>query len=96
MRAWLENLNTKQDVIYHAVDREELEIVKDHAAALRGIGVTGTKDDKLAATMPGWVILDWCNKHGITWPQFWADKSLAEKMLADPDNAAFRVWEGKL
>lgn len=77
-------------------DRRDVQTVADHCAALRSIGLTGTKDDKLAASVPGWVINDWCVKRGIAWAEFFRDRKVQERFLDDPDNAAFRVWQGKV
>jgi hypothetical protein len=77
-------------------DMSRIQIVADYASALRSAGITGGKDDKLAMTVDGAVIYDWCVKQGITWTDFWQDRAIQTRFVEDPDNAAFRVWEGRL
>lgn len=96
MRAWVEEIDDAKEAHIHAVDRQDLEIIKEHCAALHNAGLTGTKDDKLVMSCDGFTIMDWCNRKGIKWGHFWRDKKAQLRFLEDPDNAAFRVWKGKI
>jgi hypothetical protein len=80
----------------HEISLAEIQQAKDHAAGLRGVGHTGTKDMKLAAQVPDFVVYDWCNKRGIKFQEFIRDDRLVTAFLDDPDNKAFRIWEGKI
>lgn len=86
-----------KDILIHEERADYVKAVADYCANLRAIGATGSKDMKTAASVPGWVILQWCNLRGVTWADFFADGSkLPDKFLEDPDNRAFRIWEGRI
>lgn len=70
--------------------------VAERAKALHNIGFTGSKDMKLAASIPFVVIEKYCNDHGITYEQYSQDKTHWKRLLTDPANAAFRIWKGAL
>lgn len=78
------------------ISAAELQAHKDRAEALRNGRHIGQDDMRLAATVPGFVIADWCNKRGIGFDEFMRNPKLAESFLNDPDNKAFRVWEGRV
>jgi hypothetical protein len=81
----------------NATDKADVDLVAAHCAALRSAGAVQNKDgDKLAASVPGWVINDWCTRKGITFRQFMQDRVIQDRFLMDPDNAAFRVWQGRI
>lgn len=96
MRADLIDLGDGREAIVHAVDAAEVQAIKDNCAALRSAGHIGSNDSRLAASVPGWVILDWCNKKGLTWAHFMSDRKAQTRFLDDPDNSAFRIWTGKI
>jgi hypothetical protein len=83
-------------VLATTADKRDLDALADHCAAMRAIGAGNGKDDKLAMTVDGWVINDWCVKKGITFAEFMRDRKIQTRFIEDPDNAAFRIWEGKL
>lgn len=77
--------------------KSDVDAVAQHCADLRAAGLDTTgHGDKLVASVPGWVINDWCTRKGITFREFMRTPKLAERFLSDPDNAAFRVWKGRL
>lgn len=78
------------------IDKRTLQAQAEHCKALRSAGVGNGKDEKLAMSVDGWVINDWCVKKGITFAEFMRDRKLQTRFIEDPDNAAFRVWEGRL
>ena len=97
MRFWMEELDAQHDVAIHAVDKRDLDLIAEHCKALRSAGMTKTQDgDWHAMKADGWTILAWCNKQGVQWKDFWRDKALQNRFIADPDNAAFRVHEGRI
>ena len=68
--------------------REDCTALVEHAKAMRDEPVG--KDMKLAAYIPEYV-MDQAFKEG------WANDMKAwKKWLNDPDNAAFRVWPGRM
>lgn len=99
MRAWIDEYDNDHDVVIHAAQKSDLDILADHCKALHNAGAGNGKDEKLAMRADGWTIMDWCNRKGVSWQQFWSGsdaKQLQERFIEDPDNAAFRVWKGKL
>lgn len=90
------DLGNGKEVITHEVSADAVNAVKEHCAALRSAGVTGSNEMRYAATVPGWVILDWCNRKGVEWGRFMRDEALQSLFLDDPDNSAFRIWQGKI
>lgn len=79
-----------------AANKADVDYVADHCAALRAAGIVGSKDERLAMTAPTWVVNDWCTRKGINFRTFMNDRKLQERFVNDPDNKAFRVWEGRL
>lgn len=96
MRAWVEGIDATKEAHIHAVDKSDLDTIAKHCADLRAIGATGTKDEKHAMTCDGFTIMAWCNAKGIAWKEFWRDRKIQTRFLDDPDNAAFRVWQGRV
>lgn len=93
----IENHDDADKLIFAATaDRRDIQAVADHCAAQRSAGVGSGRDDKLVMTVDGWVINDWCVKRGITFAEFMRDERLQTRFCEDPDNAAFRIWQGKL
>lgn len=75
---------------------DNLRVVSDHCQRLRSSGLTGDKDMRVLAHVPGFMIEKWCNDHGITFAAFMRDNEIQTKMLNDPDMKAFRVYEGRV
>lgn len=83
-------------VMATTADKRDLDALAKHCADLRAVGAGNGKNDKLAMRADGWTINDWCVKRGITFAEFMRDKKLQTRFIEDPDNAGFRVWEGRL
>jgi len=83
-------------VAVQTVERSDLDALARHCADMRHAGTGNRKDEKLAMSVDGWVINDWCVKRGVTFATFMRDQKLQTQFIEDPDNAAFRVWGGKL
>lgn len=92
----LETVDKSHVVSIHSVDAADLNLVKDHCAALRSVGATGSSDMKLAAKVPGFFIQKYLNDHNVTFREFMRDPKHADRLLADPALAAFRVWQGRI
>lgn len=78
------------------IDKRDLDTLAKHCADMRAIGAGNGKDEKLAMSVDGWVINDWCVRKGITFAEFMRDRKLQTRFIEDPQNAAFRIWEGRL
>lgn len=83
-------------VMATTIDKRVLDAQADACKALRNSGAGNGKDEKLCMSADTWVVNDWCVKRGVTFATFMRDKALQERFIQDPDNAAFRVWEGRL
>lgn len=77
-------------------DKRDVQALADYCAGQRAVGAGNGKDEKLAMSVDGWVINDWCVKRGVTFAEFMRDRKLQTRFVEDPDNAAFRIWEGRL
>ncbi len=83
-------------VSVHTADHADLQLVADHCANLRAIGDTGSKDMKLAASVPGIFIQKYLNDHGVTFAEFMRTPQHVDRLLNDPALAHFRVWQGRV
>lgn len=96
MGQFIEAIDNDTLLLAATADKREVDMVAEHCKALRSIGAGNGKDDKLAMTAPGWVVNDWCVRKGITFAEFMRDRKLQTRFIEDPDNAAFRVWQGRV
>ena len=92
----LEEVDADHIAGIHEESYANLRQVADHCAAMRAAGMTGSKDAKVAASVPAILIHKYCNDNGITFADFMREPVHAERFLNDPALAAFRVWEGKV
>ena len=96
MRGWIQEVDAKNEQIVHSADKRDLDALAEHCAALRSVGATGSKDNKLVMHADAFTIQAWCDVRGVSWAKFWNDNELLTRFIDDPDNAAFRVWDGRL
>lgn len=75
---------------------EDLSAVAEYASGLAGINAGDSKDMKLAAIVHPFMIYAYNAKRGITWEEFHADPKHMKNLINDPENAAFRVWKGRV
>lgn len=68
--------------------------VLEKAKAMRSAGMTDFGESKLVGMIPMKVWAEWAKKWGVKASDSHAMKEVVARELADPDNAAFRVWEG--
>lgn len=85
-----------KEAVIHKASASDVRAVADYCAARRSVGDVGSSEMKVAASVPAFVILDWCNKKGIDFATFFRDPKLADQFLGDPENRAFRIWEGRV
>lgn len=96
MKFRLEHVDTQHMAAIHEANMDDLRMVADHCAALRSAGETGSSDMRLAARVPGFIVQKYINDNGITFADFMRDPKHADRMLADPALAHFRVWQGRV
>lgn len=58
--------------------------------------MVGTKDMRPLATIPGFVIQQYCNEKGVSFAEFMRNPVHATRMLNDPDLRAFRIHPGRV
>lgn len=75
---------------------QDCTAIVDHVKALRNEGYHGSKDMRLAASVPFVVVEKYCNDKGITFREFSQDESHKVAFLNDPNYRNLRVWEGKV
>jgi hypothetical protein len=67
----------------------------EKAAQLRSAGATDFGESKLVGVIPMKVWAMWAKKWGVKTSDSEGMKDVVARELADPDNAAFRVWGGR-
>ena len=92
----LETVDDDHVAAIYTADHADLQSVADHCAARRSIGAVGSSDMKLAASVPGIFIQKYLNDNGVTFAEFMREPKHADRLLADPALAAFRVWQGRV
>jgi hypothetical protein len=94
MKAWIQDIDEDTVAFVHGTSGEDLDTLVTHCR--ESSDFKQSSDWKLAASVDGTVIIDWCNKRGITWAQFMGDQKIQIRFLDDPDNGVFRVWKGRI
>lgn len=94
MKAWIQGIDEDSVAFVHGTSGEDLDALIKHCRERSE--QKQSSDFKLAASVDGVVIMDWCNKRGIGWAQFMNDSALQVKFLDDPDNDVFRIWKGRI
>lgn len=94
-KAWIEDVDDDHVAFVHAVSGSDLDALATYCKEAGESHKTGG-DWKHAASVDGAVIIDWCNKRGLTFGQFMRDEALITQFLNDPQNAVFRVWKGRV
>lgn len=95
MRAWMETVGDEDVALVHGVSGQDLDTLIQYAKEKSEQHTSGG-DMKHVARVEQTVIIDWCNKRGVTWAQFMRDESLQTAFLDDPANAPFRIWKGRI
>ena len=75
---------------------QDCDPIAEHATKLRNQGTVGSKEMKLAASLPMVLVEKYCNTKGITFGDWLKDPAHVKAMLADPALSHFRIWEGRV
>lgn len=94
-KAWIEDIDDEHMAFVHATSGDDLDTLATYCREAGDAHRAGG-DLKHVASVDSAVIIDWCNKRGITFQQFMRDQDLLTKFLDDPVNAPFRVWKGRV
>lgn len=95
MRAWIQDVGEDAVAFVHGVSGEDLDSLATYCRE-KGEAHKAGGEMKHAMSVDGTVIMDWCNKRGVTWSQFMNDTQLQTRFIDDPDNAPFRIWKGRM
>jgi hypothetical protein len=94
-KAWIEDIDDDHVAFVHATSGADLDTLATYCREKSSAHKSGG-DMKHVASVDGTVILDWCNKRGLTFGQFMRDEAIITQFLDDPTNAIFRVWKGRV
>lgn len=75
---------------------QDCTAIAEHAKARHNEGYHGSKDMKLAASIPFVMVDKYLNDNCLTFAEFQRDKTHIRRMLNDPALAHFRVWNGRV
>lgn len=70
--------------------------VLDLTSSLRSAGAVGSNEMRHCASIPAVIVEHYCNVNGVSFHEFMNNPVHVNRMLADPDLKAFRIWEGKV
>ena len=68
----------------------------ERAQAMQAAGLHGSKDMRLAASVPMVLVERYCNQAGIELAEFNASQEHKKRLLNDPALAHFRIWPGRI
>lgn len=68
----------------------------ERAQAMQAAGLHGSKDMRLAASVPAVLVERYCNQAGIDLAEFNGSQDHKRRLLNDPALAAFRIWPGRV
>jgi hypothetical protein len=70
--------------------------IAEKSKALQNAGAWEFGESRLVANIPLKMWTEWAKKHGVRADDHGAMREVVHKELMNPDNAAFRVWDGNL
>lgn len=75
---------------------QDCEGILERSKALHNEGMHGSKDMRLAASIPVVVVEKWCNDNGVKYEDLGRSPELKRRMLNDPSLGLFRIWKGRV
>ena len=72
--------------------RQDATPIADMTKRMANEGLHGSKDMRLAASIPFVFVEKYCNDKGITFAEFSASQHHKNALINDPALSAFRVW----
>ena len=70
--------------------------IAEYAKARQNEGHHGSKDMRLAASIPFVMIEKYCNDNGVLFHEFMGNEEHIRRVCNDPVNAHFRIWPGRI
>ena len=75
---------------------QDCTAIAEYAKARHNEGQHGSRDMKLAASIPFVMVDKYLNDNHLTLHEFQRDKAHIRRMLNDPALAHFRIWKGRV
>jgi len=75
---------------------QDCNAIAERAKAMHNEGIHGSSEMRLAASLPFVIVEKYCNDNGITFQEFCNNPAHTKRIVEAPENAAFRIWKGKL
>lgn len=95
-RGGLQTSFAEQDGRMVVAQTQDCTAIAEHAKALHNAGAFGSSEMRHAATIPDVVMNKYMNEHGVTYAELMSNPVHFKRICNNPDNAAFRIWKGKL
>lgn len=70
--------------------------IADLSRSMQSAGAWNFGESRLVANIPMKLWAEWAKRHGVRADDHGAMREVLHKELMNPDNAAFRVWDGNL
>lgn len=75
---------------------QDCTAIAEDAKRRHNAGEHGSSEMKHAARLPNIIIEKYMNDHGVSFAEVMANPVHIKRMVEDPDNAAFRIWKGRI
>lgn len=75
---------------------QDCTAIAEYAKARQREGHHGSSEMRFAASLPLVIVEKYCNENNITFAEFMGDRAHIKRICNHPDNAAFRIWPGRL
>jgi hypothetical protein len=97
MKGRIDVLDNDNIALVYGTTTDALKEAADHAAAIRNSGYRATRGDMgQVASIPDFVVMDWCIKRGIPFERFMASNEWNDEFLNSEQAKPYRTWAGRL
>lgn len=80
----------------HTIRTQDCTPIAERAYAMHKEGMHGSKEMKLAASIPMVILERYMNENGVSFGECLGDPVHARRILNNPDNKMFRIWPGAI
>lgn len=80
----------------HTLRTQDCTPIAERAYAMHKEGMHGSKELKLAASIPNVIIERYMNERGLSFAEVIGDDAHMRRICNDPDNKMFRIWPGRI
>lgn len=97
MKGRIDVLDDDNLAFVYGTTTDALRQHEDHCAAIRNSGYRATRGDMgQVASIPDYVVMDWCLKRGVPFERFMASNEWNEEFLNSDHAKPYRVWAGRV